>query len=383
MRILVVDDIKEVRYMLEVILKSQGYEIVAAENGEVALKRLKEQNFDLIISDILMPVMDGFQLCKITKKEYPHLPFIFYSATYIDIKDKEFALGLGADLFLVKPLPPDELLSEISGLINRIQTDKVETKEPTISDEKDIYKYYSERLVHKLETKLIELEKEIERRIEAEKNLKKIIKEKETLLQELYHRTKNNMQIIISMLKLYSRKITQTEWKAIFKDIENKIRTMSLVQQKLYESNNLSQVNLRSYFESLLDIIESSYLSSNSNIHIKTDIADFEVLLDTAIPLGFVANELITNAIKHAYSGSEGTIYVRLWKDDKNKIILLVEDEGKGLLADVDINSPDNLGMFLITGIVEKQLQGKITHKNENGLKWQITIAQECYTKRV
>ena len=106
MRILVVDDIKEVRYMLEVILKSQGYEIVAAENGEVALKRLKEQNFDLIISDILMPVMDGFQLCKITKKEYPHLPFIFYSATYIDIKDKEFALGLGADLFLVKPLPP-------------------------------------------------------------------------------------------------------------------------------------------------------------------------------------------------------------------------------------------------------------------------------------
>jgi PAS domain S-box-containing protein len=174
MRILIVDDRSENLYLLEILLKGSGYEVVAATNGAEALEKLHANNFDLIISDILMPVMDGFQLCHEVKKEenLKGTPFVFYTATYTNKKDENFALQLGADLFIRKPMDPDKFIEIIHGVLGDVKEGKIKPKEPTVKEEEETYKLYSERLVKKLEKKMLDLEREIAEREVAEKALR-------------------------------------------------------------------------------------------------------------------------------------------------------------------------------------------------------------------
>jgi len=162
MKILIVDDKKENLYFLERILKKMGKEVVMAENGEQALKKLNNDNIKMIISDILMPVMDGFQLCKTVKsnKKFNDVLFVFYTATYIKKEDEEFALDLGADKFLRKPLKPEKFIEIIKNLIQKTEISQVKPSKTIIKEEKEILKLYNERLIHKLEQKVLALEKE-------------------------------------------------------------------------------------------------------------------------------------------------------------------------------------------------------------------------------
>ncbi len=166
MRILIVDDIKESLYILEALLKATGYEVVSAGNGEEALEKLRTESIDIIVSDVLMPVMDGFKLCKEVKgqDELKNIPFIFYTATYKDERDEKLALKLGADKYILKPAEPDELIKIIQGVIRDIEEGKFEPKKPALEEEKEVLKLYSERLVNKLEKKMLNLE-ESEKRI--------------------------------------------------------------------------------------------------------------------------------------------------------------------------------------------------------------------------
>ena len=175
MKILIVDDIEENLYLLETLLKGSGYEVELASNGAKALEKLHGQSFDMIISDILMPVMDGFQLCRnvMADNELRNIPFIFYTATYTSKKDEEFALKLGADMLIVKPLDPVELIKIIQDLFRNMKKDKGKPQEPALEREKEVLKLYSERLVNKLEKKMFDLEKEITERKQIEEALKK------------------------------------------------------------------------------------------------------------------------------------------------------------------------------------------------------------------
>jgi len=170
MKILIVDDKKENLYLLERILKKMGNEVVMAENGEQALEKLNSDNIKMVISDILMPVMDGFQLCKAVKsnKKFNDILFVFYTATYIEKEDEEFALDLGANKFIRKPLKPEKFLEIIKNLIQKTEISQVKPSKPIIKEEKEILKLYSERLIHKLEQKILSLEKEITQRKEVE-----------------------------------------------------------------------------------------------------------------------------------------------------------------------------------------------------------------------
>ncbi len=116
MKILIVDDNKENLFLLETMIKGSGYEVVSAKDGKDALEKLQTEEVSMIISDILMPIMDGFQLCKAIKKDdiFKKIPFVFYTATYTDEKDKKLALCLGADRFLVKPMEPDRFMAAMT-----------------------------------------------------------------------------------------------------------------------------------------------------------------------------------------------------------------------------------------------------------------------------
>ncbi|MBE9572696.1 MAG: PAS domain S-box protein, partial [Proteobacteria bacterium] len=173
MKILIVDDDPNGLYMLEVMLKGSGHEVFAAENGQAALESAGVNPPDLIISDILMPVMDGFQLCRKVKgnKDLNHILFIFYTATYTDDKDEELALKMGADKFIRKPVEPDEFIKIVQGVIGDMEKGKAKPKKADLEEEKEVFKLYSERLVKKLEKKMLDLEREINQRKQTEKAL--------------------------------------------------------------------------------------------------------------------------------------------------------------------------------------------------------------------
>jgi len=174
MKILIVDDNKENLYFLETLLKGNGYQVISTVNGADALAKLHADGFGMIISDILMPVMDGFKFCQECKgdKNLKDIPFIFYTATYVDEKDEEFALTLGADKFIRKPMEPDEFMSIIRDIVRNTKAGKLVRRKAVAREEKDILKLYSERLVNKLEKKMLDLETEIARRKQVEEKLR-------------------------------------------------------------------------------------------------------------------------------------------------------------------------------------------------------------------
>lgn len=160
MKILIVDDNYENRYMLETLLKGNGYGATAVRNGLQALDRLKAELFDLIISDILMPKMDGFQLCRAVRsdEELRKTPFIFYTATYTDPKDVELGLNIGADRFLIKPQDTDKILQAITDVISE-RRDGPPSGEHPLGDDMEFFRQYNEALFRKLEKKMADLKK--------------------------------------------------------------------------------------------------------------------------------------------------------------------------------------------------------------------------------
>lgn len=160
-KILIVDDNPQNLYLLEIMLLSNGYQVEKAANGKEGLEYANQAPPDMVISDILMPTMDGFSLCRAWKSSsvLKKIPFIFYTATYTDSKDEDFALSLGADRFLVKPLEPGEMLNAIKDVFKTIEIGELPTPKKSIETPEDYYKTYSETLVRKLEDKMMQLER--------------------------------------------------------------------------------------------------------------------------------------------------------------------------------------------------------------------------------
>ena len=172
MKILVVDDMEDGLYILETILKGNGYEVATAKDGAEALIKLREESIDIIISDIMMPKMDGFQLCRKCKKDddLKKIPFIFYSATFTNKKDEKFALNLGAEKFIRKPTELKEFLNILEGVIKKYEKVVPIISQEPIKEEEKYLTEYSKRLIEKLEKKVFELEK-------SEKQVKNLFEE--------------------------------------------------------------------------------------------------------------------------------------------------------------------------------------------------------------
>ena len=160
-KILVVDDMPQNLYMLDVLFSTNGYDVEKAINGIEALKAAHKNPPDLVISDILMPGMDGFSLCKTWKvdEQLRNIPFVFYTATYTDTRDKEFAMSLGAERFLVKPLDGEDMLTVVKEVIENYSIKNPAARNEEMGNSDEFYKEYNETLVRKLEDKMMQLEK--------------------------------------------------------------------------------------------------------------------------------------------------------------------------------------------------------------------------------
>ena len=188
MKILIVDDKEENLYLLETLFKGKGYEVVTAKDGVEALQKLREETLDMIISDILMPKMDGYQLCKECKKDdnLKKIPFIFYTATYTDKKDEDFALGLGAEKFIVKPQEPEVFLKILEDVIEKYKKGTLIAPKEPIQEEEIYLEEYNKRLINKLEKKIQDLKK-------SEQNVKHLFSVLEAIrgVNQLIIREKN------------------------------------------------------------------------------------------------------------------------------------------------------------------------------------------------
>ncbi|MCE8422612.1 MAG: response regulator, partial [Candidatus Methanoperedens sp.] len=159
MKVLIVDDEKNNRVLLSKILETHGFEVAEAANGKEALDSVAESPPDFIISDILMPVMDGFQLCRQLKENNisKDIPLIFYTASYTEKEDEKLAMDLGALAFIRKPEEPLQFIERINKILTEYDTGKLIPVKPVLADEKEYLSTYSKRLLNKLEDKIIEL----------------------------------------------------------------------------------------------------------------------------------------------------------------------------------------------------------------------------------
>ncbi len=227
--------------------------------------------------------------------------------------------------------------------------------------------------IHK--AKLFEqIEKDILDRKNTENNLKLALKEKEILLQEIHHRVKNNLTIIIALINLQDTKFTRPAEIELFEDLNKRIHSIALVHEKLYENYNLTNIDFNTYTYDLLDSIQA-ILIFRSDINIKIDIPqNIYFNLDKLIPLGLILNELITNSLKYAFPDSGGNVLISLKKALKNNyLILTAEDSGIGYPENVINGETTQLGLLLVNSLV-LQINGSIKYSNINGAKTSITI---------
>lgn len=179
LRVLITDDLEDGRLLLRAILEGAGYEVIEASQGQEALSLARNHHPGLIISDVLMPVMDGFSFCRECKRDEAlrGVPFIFYTATYTDQRDHDFALNLGADLFIVKPIDPSEFLAMVRQLLEAYARGEISARPSAYASEELYLREYNEALIHKLEDKLLQIEqsnRELER---SEKRYREILDE--------------------------------------------------------------------------------------------------------------------------------------------------------------------------------------------------------------
>ena len=338
--VLFVDDNETIRQLYRRILEKHVNNLYIAKDGYHGLELYQKHKPDLVITDMVMPVMNGLEMVKEIKKIAPDAKFVVMSA-YSEKDSFVESIHLGIDGYLMKPVEAKKLLSlidEFAGIT--------------------LMKW--------------ELERKEKKRREAEEYLKKSLAEKEILLREVHHRVKNNMQIISSILRMQSRNIDDPKLKDVLQESQNRIHSMALIHENLYNNKSLANINFSSYIKSLTNNIARSYTSHQANVTFDYQIDDAYLPMDIAIPCGLIINELISNSFKYAFKDkSDGTISIHFTnpKDDEYKLV--VSDNGVGISDTFDITKTKSLGMKILHKLVQ-QIEGTLVSDFSNGTKFTI-----------
>jgi two-component sensor histidine kinase len=218
---------------------------------------------------------------------------------------------------------------------------------------------------------------DISERNKAEEKIRTALAEKEVLLKEVHHRVKNNLQIISTLLDLQSEGIRDGEALAAFRESQGRIKAMALIHERLYESKDLASIDLQRYIEELSAHLFASYVVDSGRISLQVDAGGVSLGIDRAIPCGLIINELVTNALKHAFPDNrQGEIHLGLQAGDDGIITLRVADNGVGLPPALDITSTGTLGLQLVT-MLARQLRGEVSLVRENGTAFVVRFSDQ------
>jgi PAS domain S-box-containing protein len=206
----------------------------------------------------------------------------------------------------------------------------------------------------------VHIAKNITRRKQIENELVKSLKEKEVLIKEVYHRVKNNLQVVSSLLQIQAGFIKDDFHREMFRESQNRIKSMAFVHQLLYQSKDLTRVDLKTYLDHLAPSVYNSYADAVGRINLQVEVENVYLDTDTAMHCGLIVNELLTNSLKYAFpERRSGNIHIHV-KETDGFVELLFGDDGQGLPEGLDVRNNGSLGLQLVFALSESQLRGKV-----------------------
>jgi two-component sensor histidine kinase len=215
---------------------------------------------------------------------------------------------------------------------------------------------------------------EITQRMEAEAQIRAALHEKEVLLKEVHHRVKNNLQVISSLLNLQAGQISDPDTVSVLRESQNRVRSMALIHEKLYQSEDLAHVDFAGYLYSLVTSLAQTYRVNPEKVMIRVHSDKISLNIDTAIPCGLIVNELVSNGLKHAFPAeASGTIDVTCSQDERGRCTLAVCDDGVGLPDSLNLDRIQSLGLKLVTSLV-RQIEGELTTSSQGGARFEISF---------
>lgn len=213
-------------------------------------------------------------------------------------------------------------------------------------------------------------------RVRNEEIIQQAVKEKDSMLKEIHHRVKNNMQIIVSLMNLQQDNFKDEDSKKTFRYAQNRIATMAMIHEILYDSDDLSKIDYKDYVDLLLEKLISPLKEGNNNVEFVVNIQNISFNLDTAIPLGLIINELATNAMKYAFNKKEkGKVGVKIIQKEDNRYTLFFNDNGIGIPTPINFSDTSTLGLLLVKKLT-KQLKGSMEVSVENGTHFKIDFQE-------
>lgn len=351
--ILVVDDTPGNLQVLGEILEREGFEVRVTTTGEEALDMCQRNPPDLVLLDVVMPGMDGFTVCKSLQNASSTrgIPIIFISALESQ-GDKIRGFREGAVDYVTKPFQAEEVLARVRTHLRLV---KVEA-----------------------------LTREVEERKIAQTELEKVLADKDLLIRELYHRTRNTLQLVRGLLILKAGEMSgESKVQVLVQAMEQRIDAISLVHQMLYEGQDLSNIPMSEYADRLSRALMKAHPGMEGKVELKISAGEGSLLLDTAVPLGLIITELMVNSLIWAFpQDRNGTIALDL-KIDGDGGIMNYQDNGIGLADDFLLASQKTLGLTLVRKLAESQMKGKITVDGSQGVKVVFTFPLNLYQKRV
>ncbi|CAN1209441.1 hypothetical protein TUMEXPCC7403_04405 [Tumidithrix helvetica PCC 7403] len=225
--------------------------------------------------------------------------------------------------------------------------------------------------------------RDITDRKKVEKQIQRSLQEKEVLLKEIHHRVKNNLQVISSLLSIQSRRLSDRQSLDALTDCQERILSIALIHEQLYQAKDLSRIGLHEYIQNLSNRLAVTYSNHAEKVKLRLKLAPITVNIETAMPCGLIVNELISNSFKHAFPNQRsGKIRVELAQLDPERLILSVSDNGVGLPGDLDTLTTQSLGLMLIRKLA-RQLEGVTTWDYSTGTKFQIVFKGLDYRARL
>jgi len=481
-RILLVDDEPRNLIVLESILDSPDYDLTTVQSGHEALMALIAGDFALLVLDIEMPGMNGWELAQLIKerKKTQHIPIIFLTAHYAEDEHIIQGYTAGAVDYLTKPVNPAILRSKVGVFVDLCRKAALEEtnralqkeiaerqqaeealQEKTVAlenaaegisridaggwyvtvnqayaalcsyqpqemigmkwqctvlpaDQQKLMVAYEKMLTDdKAEVEVRGVRKDtsvfhqqlvlvktndrerhftghfcfmrdITERKRAEEQIKTSLHEKEVLLKEIHHRVKNNMQVICSLLNLQLGYVRDPVALALFRESESRIRSMAMIHEKLYQNESLARVDFSEYLSSLSSLLFATYVANPAAVRLETHLDPVFLDLDTAVPLGLIVNELVSNSLKYAYpEGRSGLVQLTLRAGPENQYTLSVRDQGVGLPAGFDVNETETLGLHLVN-ILSAQLGVTLSvESNGQGTIFEVASKTKLKTGKV
>ena len=348
-RVLVADDDYLASEKIREIVDMLGYSVAGeAADGNQAVEMACALRPDIVLMDIQMPGMNGLLAAEKIQQRCPTPVVVLTAYQSPNLLEQANRVGVGA--YLIKPPNPRELERTVTIALARFQD------------------------MQKLRQLTVKLETEIAERRRTEQELQRALQEKDVLLKEVHHRVKNNLQMVSSLLYFHAESEVEQRVLDILQSSRDRIRSMAIVHEQIYQSEALSYIHLDRYIRSITMYLFHAYGVNADRVQLEIDAEPAILTVETAIPCALVLNELVSNALKHAFpSNRAGTLLVNFSEHDK-EYHFTVRDTGVGLPEGLDFRRQDSLGLTLITDLTEKQLHGTVTVVRDGGTTFHMTF---------